>query len=421
MDSNSFLAVFGLKPEDFCKVDGPVVDESLVFYEAWEAKKGCACPKCGKAPCHVHHRYCSEVKARGDALRKEIVCIHRIVYRCAACGKTFTNPIRGIEESHRISILEKAAILAELRDGETFTTVAKRHSVSVTEAVSIFDEAYPTVGRKRLPRILLIDEFKFKTDAGKYVCHLVDFEASETVDVIKSRTKAYLDSYFADIPEAERAKVKYLVTDMYDEYRLLAGRWLPNAKVVADRFHVVKQLTGAVNSIRIAAMSAFEKGDPEYAFMKQRWRFFLCRKKDIPDAFHVSRKTGESVHFDDMVDRCTQSDGQFREAWGELQEIFGLIKVTRTFEEALKEVDFASTKLKNCQNWRLKKVGETYEKWRIEIARGMAKSEFGMILSNGKMEAANDVAQTFIDAAYGYGNFERFRKRFLLLRWGKKE
>ena len=51
----------------------------------------------------------------------------------------------------------------------------------------------------------------------------------------------------------------------------------------------------------------------------------------------------------------------------------------------------------------------------------MSKNEFGAILSNGKMEAGNDVAQTMIDAAYGYKNFDRFRKRFLLMRWNKKK
>ena len=48
-----------------------------------------------------------------------------------------------------------------------------------------------------------------------------------------------------------------------------------------------------------------------------------------------------------------------------------------------------------------------------EKARGLAKNEFGVVLSNAKIEAGNDVAQTMIDAAYGYRNFERFRKRFL--------
>ena len=48
-----------------------------------------------------------------------------------------------------------------------------------------------------------------------------------------------------------------------------------------------------------------------------------------------------------------------------------------------------------------------------EKARGLAKNEFGVVPSDAKIEAGNDVAQTMIDAAYGYRNFERFRKRFL--------
>ena len=48
------------------------------------------------------------------------------------------------------------------------------------------------------------------------------------------------------------------------------------------------------------------------------------------------------------------------------------------------------------------------------------KNEFGVVLSNAKIEAGNDVAQTMIDAAYGHRNFERFRKRFLLMRWNAK-
>ena len=420
MNSNAFLCIFGLDPDCFDKVDGPIIDEGTAIYEAWESRRQSRCPKCGCPDAHVHHRYEANIRVRGDAIREEILIAHRIIYRCKGCGKTFSNPIRGVEESHAVSIAEKAEILAELRAGRTFSGVAERHRISVTSAVRVFDQAYPAVGRGRLPKILLIDEFKFKTDAGKYVCHLVDFETSQTVDLVRSRAKAYLDEYFRGIDEKERSGVKYVVTDMYDEYAMAARRWLPNAKVVVDRFHVVKQLTEAVNSIRVASLSLYEKGDAEYAFMKQKWKAFLCRKADIPDRYYSSKKTGESWHYDEMVSRCLDADPNLKEAWNELQDLLWLMKRKDTFLDAVKEIDFLSTKLKNCSHWRLQKVGETFGKWRIEIARGMAKNELGVVLSNGKMEAANDVAQTFIDAAYGYCNFDRFRKRFLLLRREKK-
>ena len=96
------------------------------------------------------------------------------------------------------------------------------------------------------------------------------------------------------------------------------------------------------------------------------------------------------------------------------------MRVTQTFFEAVGNVRFIAQKLENCGCDILSNVAATYRKWENEIARGLAKNEFGRTFTNAEMEAGNDVAQTMIDAAYGYHNFERFRKRFLLMRWNKK-
>ncbi len=319
-----------------------------------------------------------------------------------------------------ISYQERALMLADLNSGETFAAVAKKHRVSETQAVSVFDAAYPEIARKPLPRILLIDEFKFRTEYSKYCCHLVDFERSETVDVVRSRQKAYLDEYFGRIGEEERRKVKIVVTDMYDEYAALAAKWLPNAQVIVDRFHVVKQLTEAVNRLRVIAMGKNEHDRLAYSFMKSKWRLFLMRKKDIPDKFYVRKSDGCQWHFDDLVRHCLSLDADLANAYDCLQDLFHYTKTQDTFENAVKGIDFVAGKLENCRCPILLKVASTYRKWKVGIARGLAKNDFGAVLTNGRMEAANNVAQTLIDAAYGYRNFERFRKRFLLIRWNKK-
>lgn len=416
MDFNSFLAGFGMKPSDFSRVDGPAISDDLVLYEAWEARKDAACPSCGCRRCHVKRHYSCTIRARGTIITSEELICHRIVYICTSCSKTFTIPIAGVEASHEMTYMEKQAIIRELNSGLTFSQVANAHRISVTEAVRTFDEAYPEVRRLTLPRILCIDEFKFDTYCSKYACHLVDFERSETVDVIRSRQKSYLDEYFSSIAEKERCRVRFLITDMYDEYAHVARAWLPNASVVVDRFHVVKQLTEAVNSLRVRAMSSSEKGSPRYNFMKSRWRLFLCRPSDIPDKWYTSKSTGESWHYDEMVRGCIRSDRDLLEAYDALQCMLSYMREAMTYSQACREVDFLSTKLLSCSSDLLRKVGSTYSKWRNGIAMGIARNEMGAVLSNGKMEAANDVAQTVIDSAYGYRNFERFRKRFMLIR-----
>lgn len=421
MHSNAFLLSFGLRPEDFSRTEGPIQSDEGFIYEAWEARKdGLACPKCGQRRCIIHNTYEASIKLRSDILKKETLICHRIRYVCKGCGKTFTVPLRGAMVGRRISVYERAAILAELNEGDTFSRVALQHGVSVTEAVNLFDEAYPSVAGRALPKILCIDEFKFKTFGSKYCCHLVDFEASETVDVIRSRQKAYLDEYFAAKGESERRAVKVLVTDMYDEYAAMARRWLPNAVVVADRFHVVKQATEAVNSLRVAAMKRNERDTLAYNFMKSKWKVFLTRRADVPDRWYTRKSDGASWHYDQLLGHCLSLDADLANAYDCLQDVFSLIDVTPTRERALENAGFIATKMENCGCEATSKVAKTYRKWAGEIALGMAKSEFGMVLSNAKMEASNDVAQTVIDAAYGYVNFGRFRKRFLLIRWHKK-
>jgi transposase-like protein len=237
-----------MKPEDFERTEGPIQSDEGFVYEGWEARKDAGCPRCASRSCIIKDRYVAEIRLRSDILKTEVLICHRIKYVCKGCGKTFTVPLKGAMVGRSLTHLERAAMLAELDQGDTFERVARAHGVSKTEAVRVFDEAYPEVRRRPLPRILLIDEFKFSTRFSKYCCHLVDFEASESVDVIRSSQKAYLDEYFGRIGESERGRVKVLVTDMYDEYAHLARRWLPNAKVVADRFHVVINFTCGYNS-----------------------------------------------------------------------------------------------------------------------------------------------------------------------------
>lgn len=275
-----------MKPEDFDRTEGPITSDDGFVYEAWEARKEPSCPRCHGKHCVIKARYAADITLRSDILKKETLICHRIKYMCSSCRKTFTMPLKGAMVGRSLTYLERATILAELNQGHTFADVAKGHGISETAVTLIFDEAYPFVPRRQLPKILLIDEFKFETGFSKYCCHLVDFETSQTVDVIRSRQRAYLDEYFGSIPEPERRGVRILVTDMYDEYAAIARRWLPNARVVVDRFHAVKQLTEAVNKLRTIAMNKHADDALSYNFMKNRWRVFLSRRKDVPDRFY---------------------------------------------------------------------------------------------------------------------------------------
>ena len=49
---------------------------------------------------------------------------------CKGCGKTFTVPLKGAMAGRSLTHLERAAILAELDQGDTFERAARAHGMS---------------------------------------------------------------------------------------------------------------------------------------------------------------------------------------------------------------------------------------------------------------------------------------------------
>ncbi len=63
----------------------------------------------------------------------------------------------------------------------------------------------------------------------------------------------------------------------------------------------------------------------------------------------------------------------------------------------------------------LQGTGRSFRKWRVEIADGIAKNQANDHFSNSVAESINNHLKTIIKVSYGYHNFDRFRKRSLLI------
>jgi transposase len=274
------------------------------------------------------------------------------------------------------------------------------------------------VRRLGMPRVLCIDEIRFSSQFDqKYCCVLLDFETGRIVDIVRSRQKAYLEEYFDAIPYGERARVKWLVSDMYDEYDSVRRLFLPNATLAVDRFHVVVQLTNAINVIRTRVMKGRDK-DPGV----QLHEIPLEGVPQAPGRDHAedgtpTRRTGEDGPYEEMVRRCLGLSPDLRECWDALQDLLniheGPVVIHRRAEGGRLHIGEADVLLGRGGQ----EGGPTYKKWKNGIAEGLARNEMGLKLSNGRMECLNNRIKTIIKDAYGYRNFERFRKRALLILW----
>ena len=191
------------------------------------------------------------------------------------CRKSFLEPNPFSYYKKKISDETIFFVLNELKENQSFTSVANKVGLSTTEVIRIFDK-HVDMRREKLPIILGIDEFKnLSNGRGKYACILTSIDKKEVVDVIEDRTTETLSRYFSIIDREERLSVKYFVSDMYDGYKYIHDIYFQNSIHIIDTFHFVRLFTEAFNRIRIRIMKSYPTNSQEYDIMKTYWKTLM--------------------------------------------------------------------------------------------------------------------------------------------------
>ena len=122
--------------------------------------------------------------------------------------------------------------------------------------------------------------------------------------ILTNRYKTDLISYFLCFPRAEREKVRVLVMDMWEDYRALA--WLfSNVKIVADRYHWVRQIHWAFDKVREKVQKTLSDWWRKYF---KRNRFLLYKKFETLDS-------EQRLIVLNMVERNTDLEASFKLMW----------------------------------------------------------------------------------------------------------
>ena len=417
MDYNALLLRLGLDPSNFVnRVNEPIKTDTGFIYEVDQKCDSRTCPVCHSNDAYIHSFRILEINCSETNQITDILRVKKIRSKCRECGKTFTPSLSGIEPYAKTSNQTLQFIFNDFTSKLTFSDIAKRYGLSTNRVMQIFDEKIKCVPRRPLPEVLCIDEIRFQTDIDrKYACILYDFHRREIVDIIISRQMPYLREYFSNIHNSELNKVKIVISDMYDGYSTIVSHYFKSAIHIVDMFHVIRLLTTAINVLRVRTMNLMtDKNSPEYNFMKKNWKLFLCRWNKVPDRFYTYQKTGQMFHYDELLKCCIQLNPSLWAAHNSLQDLFNY-QLRYTFDEALLFIERISSNLKNSESPIIQEVGRSYHKWRFEIANAFSKTQNNIRYHNGVAETINNHIKSITKAAYGFQNFERFRKRCMLI------
>jgi len=238
------------------------------------------------------------------------------------------------------------------------------------------------------PIILGIDEHFFTRKKG-YATTFVDLRKNKVFDVQIGRSKKALRGYLEKLKGRERVKV--VVMDLSETYRSIAREFFPNAKIVADRFHVVR----LVNHHFLAAWKQFDpEGRQDRGLLSLMRRHAWNLKEDQPaklKSYFARFPALEAIY-------------EFK------QELVSLLLVKhRTKKQCSTLVRlFLSLKqqLRSSPIPSLETLGQSIHDWQEEIVRMWRFTK-----TNSITEGLHNKMEMITRRAYGMRNFENYRLR----------
>lgn len=241
MDFNTILLRLGVDPSNFSnRLNEPIKTKDGYIYDVIQNEDFRQCLYCNSKNVIIHGYFYTEINCSETDHIKDILRIKRIRFKCKECNRTYCPSIRGLSRYSKTSNQTKDMIIKDFTKNITFADIAKRYSLSTARIIQIFDENIKYVPRKKMPIVLCIDEIRFKVDSDQnYCCILYDYNSSEIVDIIKNRKLAYLDEYFAKLPQKEKDVVRIFISDMYDGYATIKRKHFNKALHIVDLFHVI--------------------------------------------------------------------------------------------------------------------------------------------------------------------------------------
>lgn len=350
--------------------------------------QGAICPRCAKLSATGYDT--RKVRLKDEPIRGIAIELRVIKKRfyCKTCKKPFTEPLPGVLPKRRTTQRYRRSLLWA---AETFTDLKKVKKFYRCSDSFLYRVVYEQLELKRRAHVnypwtrrLGIDEHGFKK-TERFVTMIVDHDNKRLREVVAGKTAAGLEHALRDIKGREN--VELVAMDMSDSYKSFVKGFFPNAKIVADKFHVLRLLNPYINKKR-KEITGDVRSNPV--------RKLLLRNRHTLEYFERL-----------ALDRWLTEHSALREIYHWKEMLYALYR-TKGYERAKRSLQCMLDEMAKSTLPEIKRLRKTLLRWRNEIL-----NYFIYGLTNARTEGFNNVAKTVKKRSYGFRNFENYRLRLL--------
>lgn len=244
---------------------------------------------------------------------------------------------------------------------------------------------------KELPEVLSIDEFKGNSGGEKYNCILADPQNRKVFDILPNRYENDLIQYFSHF--SSKNNVKYFVCDMNPHFRRVSKICFPDAIIVADRYHVIRQAYWAMEKVRKMEQ---EKLSPQFRKYFKKSKYLLMKRTD--------KLTEDEVNQLALMFEITP---RLADAYRLKNEFLTVIRSKSSSEGRQRLVDWLfAVEVMDLPEFH--DCTKAYHNWFQEILNSM-----DVPWTNGFIEGCNNKTKVLKRTCFGLPNFRNFRNRIL--------
>lgn len=210
-----------------------------------------SCPKCGLKSDRLHQNHWHLVKDLPTATRVVYLRVNCRQFKCEKCQKPFSESLDYVGKNRNYTKRLARRIIEEVLDSN-IRSVARTNGLTEEEIQTMLKDVAQEllIEKPSQLRRLGMDEIALVKGQGNYCAVLVDIETRQLLAIVESRRiedlRKVLQSWGSEILNP----IEEVSIDLWKPYKILVQQLMPNADVVADRCHVMKQVNEELDEPR---------------------------------------------------------------------------------------------------------------------------------------------------------------------------
>lgn len=402
MPSNSllFFVTKLINFEGFKATNYWFITDNEILIELTNKANKATCPYCHKSTDKIHQSHRYRVRDIPLSSFDVFLFVNRRQFRCKNCRQVFSEELSFVKKRRTYTKRLAQKVIEEVLATDV-ANAGKRNRMSSAEIETILKELEEDLlkekpqGLKRLG----IDEITHLKGGKNYAAVLVDLDKRKPIALLEKRNKEAIAEYLRSLDSEILSQIEEVSIDLWRPYKTVVEELIPNAQVVADRFHVMKQINEELDEQRKfekrQAAKLKDKKEREkkvrgiahskYPLLKKKEKLNESEKEKLNEVKVVSAKLIEMYQIKESIRDIFES---------QITGYKALWDIAEWMKKAYKYFP------KSCQ---------TIKRWIDEIL-----AYFDNRTTQGTVEGINQKIKLIKRRGYGLNNFDNFRRRVLL-------